>query len=155
MTSDTPIAKWSYRGMDTTAGVRQVDLNHDTCLPALVVWITMTTNPGYQSSGPATMTEILSLSDSLRLTEPCIAYLLGMRTTAIPAKIPADPNNPAIDAVTVAAAFVTVARAFHNVGVGIAPKVGDPVGAFYEPENCPLVNDLAILANAAGLAIIP
>jgi hypothetical protein len=115
--------------------------------------MTMTTNPGYQSSVEPILAEISRLSDSLCLTEACIRYILGFRTTAIPAKVPVDPNNPAINAVDVADAFVTVARAFHNFGVNIAPKEDAAGGVLYEPENCPTAADLDALAKAAGASV--
>jgi len=154
---DASITKWSYRGLDPALGVPEKDLRNDTCLPALVVWMTMTTNPNYvgNEGNDLSPQEITYLSDKLGMTENCIRAIRAIRTTPLPSTV---PNEPDYTDNQVADAFLVVARAFHHIGWNVQPKReyaqkvvdgADP----YQPDNCPQVADLDILAEAAAASI--
>jgi hypothetical protein len=124
-------APWAYTGTDDTAGVTQVPLTAANSLPAMVVWMTMTTSGlMQQTSLPAgTGLDTATLAQQTGLTEKSVIAIRSLVT---------QPHN--------AAAFSTVAQAFRTIGQ-------DP-GDEYPPSACPRLVDVLNFAPTA-LAVAP
>ena len=130
---------WSYTGMDTTAGVVQKNFNGLTCLPALIVWASMTTNSGYLTD-TVFATDLKQLSDETGLTQACILYLRNWR-----GRVATAPDGTQFSAPQVKNAFKAVSAAFTNMGQEFNNQGID----VYDPFNCPVSGDLSPLSFAA------
>jgi len=134
----SPKVKWSYPGMDPTPGVPEYPMNSDNILPAVMVWVTLTTNPTYSAATSVQQVTVDALSDALGITGPCVKHLLESLTRNLEG-VPADAPNKA---------FKLVAKAFHAVGEGLpAPAKSNED---YVPDNCPQISHLLTLLIAAG-----
>jgi hypothetical protein len=132
-----PLAQWAYSGTDDTVGVKLFPLSSGNSLPALVVWLILTTNPSLanaltssdEDDQAARTTAIAEISGTVNLTPACVASILNQFVSG---------TKSGTSAEDVSAAFTTVTDSFHSLG-----GPGE-----YPPDECPYLGDILSLANA-------
>ena len=129
-----PRAPWAYAGTDDTDGVQQVPLTSATSLPAIVVWMTMTTSGFLQQTdlppGTPGAVDTAMLAQRTGLTKASVESIRNLAS---------QPQN--------AAAFSAVAHAFRTIG--------QPTGIDYPPSACPPFTALLSFSPVALAAPVP
>jgi hypothetical protein len=128
-----PLAKWAYSGTDDTIGVEQFPFSSGNSLPALVVWLILSTNPSLANtlaSDPAGQQKtIAQISGAVNLTTGCVTAILKQFVSG---------TKSGTSAADVSDAFATIGESFHSIG---APND-------YPPDECPYLIDILALANS-------
>lgn len=116
---------WAYTGTDDTAEW-QFDLNKNNALPAMIVWLTMTTNTVIQGHDGLLPQFLNDLASATGLTLNCVNYIRNLTT--------ADQQ--------VTSAFQTVAAQFQKIGYPVAQPHGG-----YNPSSCPGIAEVIAIAQ--------
>jgi hypothetical protein len=134
MTAST-IPAWAYKGTDSTPGVQLYPFTTGNSLPALIVWLILTTNGNDASTLVTNSAAVTQIAQAVNLTEPCVEFILAKYNQDV---LPNGVGVPTGSAAEVSAAFQLVIASFHELGVP----------ASYPPTDCPHYTDILKLADS-------
>jgi hypothetical protein len=115
-----PWAPWAYTGTDETSP-RPFALSQNNSLPAMLVWLTMTTGTLLQNN--MSDADAQRLADAVGLTKGSVQSIRGLMSRA-------------------GASFQDVANVFRQIGKPDAPSS-------YPPPVCPTLDDILLFASVA------
>ena len=123
-----PLSPWAYTGTDDTDGVQCYPFTSGNSLPALVVWLILTTNTQSAANIIKDADSLKQIANSVNLTTTCVSAILSQFSSATETVAAGDVTD----------AFETVGDSFH--------LIGGPGG--YPPDECPYLSDILTLASS-------